>query len=258
MQELSHDEGRHNQGSSHVVFLIPGIRDLGDDLNRTKTVLEQTIPNIRVVPISYKYFHAPYLFLSRKRKKHAQAIFSSMLSIKEDRSVGKFSIIAHSFGTWIFHLFHEDLLSNSHIKPEKVILCGGILNVDSAKKMIDSLKSKNPDVQILNERGLSDTAPIWAETLSKQFSAIGVWGINAYHADERVVPGGHGTFFTESHIRNYWLPFFANGTVIRGIDENPVPWYLKMLVKPGFRIRDWWWLLALAVLALFFVFLRQQ
>lgn len=118
---LTSEESRVN--SEHIVILIHGIRTHAPWYEKVRSII-QSRSSISVLNAGYDYFDAiRFLIPVYTRTKPVEKVLSRIQNIQQNHSNAKISIIAHSFGTYIF----SEILRRSDIQFHRVILSGSIV-----------------------------------------------------------------------------------------------------------------------------------
>ena len=122
------------------------------------------------------------------------------------------------------------LKQKPYIKLHRLLLCGSILpenfgwandvNADQLNNVkIDDLE-ENKDWSAVNDCGVDDFWPIAAKLVSMQYGASGRFGFDDTLIYNRFFSNKHSDFFTEHHIREYWLPYINDGRIVKSNEER--------------------------------------
>jgi pimeloyl-ACP methyl ester carboxylesterase len=191
-----------------VVVLVHGINTaaewqqrLADQLMREEEI--EAVP-IGVLPVDLITFLFPFF---------GRWILAAIIA-KKLKNVGKIhpgkqiSVIAHSFGTY---LVTRALLKNPDIKIQRLILCGSIVSMYFDWSKIESRISARG---VVNDVGTKDYWPVMAFLGSLGYGPTGSIGFKDPYVRDRYFALDHSGFFTDSHLRDYWVPFLTEGHVV--------------------------------------------
>jgi hypothetical protein len=212
------------RSKEHVVILVHGIRDYAYWQSAVRKSLEDAKFKVEltnymrldlfrfILPGEYfrrLIFDKIWTQIEFARKRHPDAVFS---------------IIAHSFGTYVIaELLREKFM----MQAERVIFCGSVVRYDFPFEQIDS-RFKG---QIINEIGTADPWPALAESVTTGYGSAGTYGFRRPGVRDRWHNGyRHGDFLTEIFCQKFWIPYLLNGTIVPG-DINPAlpPWWVRLI-----------------------------
>ena len=199
-----------------VIFLIHGIRDRARWQSLVRRVLEE-IDGVIVVPIRYGYFDVFRFWMPVwTRLKPIRYIQQQIQIGKNNYRVDKYSVIAHSFGTYAISQVLEE---TKDLVLEKLVLCGCIIpNSHPWEHLKGRIKHK-----VINDYGTRDIWPFWARKLSWGFGETGRYGFGRSDVEDRAHDHGHSDYFDESFIRNYWKPIFETDRIVKSDWEEKAP-----------------------------------
>jgi pimeloyl-ACP methyl ester carboxylesterase len=213
----------------HVVFLLHGIRTQGEWAQRTASILESD-PLICARPIRYEFFDVvrfliPFKFLRDQPVRRIASLIRDEMSRKPE----SFSIVAHSFGTYVVAKILE---LEADIRFHRLILCGSIVpdkfNWERYGHRIDSDCSEN--WHVVNDCGMNDIWPVFAKSMTWGYGSSGRFGFGHPRVKDRFFNVNHSGFFSENFIRDYWLPYLSKGEIVEGIlDRATTPWWVSVL-----------------------------
>jgi hypothetical protein len=190
----------------HVILLLHGMNTLASWQQTMKEELE-SYSNVKVLPLSYGYYGL-FKFLSPKKNKQVpiNKIKNDILIAYDRYQNSKFSLVAHSFGSFVISelLFSDASIAN---RVSNVILCGSIVNSSYA------WHNHPRELLILNEVGSSDIWPVLAGHVSKEYGATGTFGFNGPVVNDRFHSIKHSDYFKLEFIKKYWVPFFVYGHI---------------------------------------------
>lgn len=213
-----------------VVILVHGIRTDAPWQNTLRFGLEAE--GIKVELTNYGYFDL-LMFLTPIRWIRQIAINRVWTLVRDIRKLypdARLSFLAHSFGTYIV----ASILRNEFdFRAHRIVFCGSIVRYDFPFfEMSDRFTSP-----ILNEVGTSDYLPAIAESITWGYGSAGTYGFRTPRIRDRWHNGlGHSQFLTNEFCKKFWIPFFANGTIIEA-DKNQTrpPPYIRILSR--FRLK---------------------
>ncbi|PWE78706.1 hypothetical protein XF30_20105 [Bradyrhizobium sp. SUTN9-2] len=138
-----------------------------------------------------------------------------------------FSIIAHSFGTYVVA---EILRQKFTMQAERVIFCGSVVRYDFPFQQISS-RFKG---EIINEIGTADPWPAIAESLTTGFGSAGTYGFRRPGVRDRWHNGfRHSDFLKPDFCRKFWIPYLlipGDQSIVEGDTEpEPPPWWVSLI-----------------------------
>lgn len=216
----------------HVILLLHGIRTIGewqDDF--VETVVKHYAAQKRdapfeIVPLDVgkdEVFSAWKFFIPFFWRPKAVSTFLSDWQEKQ-KIYGKkasYSIIAHSFGTWVVF---QALRRDSSLQFNKVIFAGSLLRRNPGWERVfrfgyGQIPSAN---RVVNDIAVKDwpvlMARFWVLGMGPS-GLLGFRGIGREFVVNRRFPVGHSGLLKEEHFLKYWIPFLEAG----GIEEGPRP-----------------------------------
>jgi len=205
-----------------VIFLIHGIRDRARWQALVKRILEE-VPGVVVVPIKYGYFDVFRFWLPVWTRGAPIRFTQRQIQIgKNEYRVEKYSVIAHSFGTYTIS---KVLQQTQDLVLERLVLCGCIIPSDYPWEHLSG-RINNP---VINDYGTQDIWPFWARKLSWGYGDTGRYGFGRSDVMDRAHDKAHGDYFEEQFIRDFWKPLFETGLIQESRWEEQAP-------KPGWII----------------------
>lgn len=221
--------GETQPSNRHLVVLLHGINTRGLWIDVVRPILEKF--GFSVAPTSYgRYsilrFLLPFRFFRRAAEARVLKSINSAIVIYQPT---KISVIAHSFGTYVFFNIMAD---HPEIIWHRIILCGSVV---SEAFPLEQYLSRFT-VPIVNEVGTSDYLPALAESLGWGYGSIGSNGlhhpavITRWHANRR-----HSDFLRTDFAERFWIPFLSDGTVVSA--QNPTQMPLLIRTISSLRLR---------------------
>lgn len=195
--------------SKHVVILVHGIRDRA-------IWLREIVPQLKAdgftpAPVNYGRFDLlRFLFpIPFFRKVAARTVASQIqTTIFEEHKDATYSIIAHSFGTYVTANILAEAL---WLRVDRIIFCGSVLGYDFPFQRF----AQRFAPPILNEVGTADIWPAVAESVTWGYGSGGTFGFNRPLVIDRWHEGAdHHDFLNANFCHDYWVPFLKDGTVV--------------------------------------------
>ena len=109
---------------------------------------------------------------------------------------------------------------------------------------------------VVNDCGTEDVWPILARAVTWGYGPTGTFGFGDPRVDDRYHRLTHGAFFNAEFVRKYWVPYIAEGKIIRPEWEKnrpPPPLWMSLLASFA-PIR---WLLLLLLIGATYLFVRS-
>jgi hypothetical protein len=224
--EKSQGDAGVNDGTSGTfkgsVILVHGIRTHADWYRDVRDTL--TEDGYRVHLTNYGRFDLFRFLLPTDyfRHKVKNKIYRQLrAAIKNDASA-EYSIIAHSFGTFIVSNILKDEFD---IQIDKVIFAGSVVKYDFPFEQF----SDRFQGEILNEVGTYDPWPVIAESVTTGYGSAGTFGFKRPPVVDRWHVGGHSHVLKAEHCREYWLPFLNNGEIKTTDASTKVPFWIRLI-----------------------------
>lgn len=235
-----------DDSSRPLVVLVHGIRTSGKWIRRIKPVLESEGGCV-VEPAGFGFFDIFRFLLPGPTRKEVIETVRWKLLHAVDRHKGRpLVIVAHSFGTFCVT---EILKVSPQIRPVQLVFCGSIV---AQNFRWDSLSQMAPDrgMLVVNECGARDIWPPLAHSVTFGYGSSGTGGFQVPGVEDRCHDLGHSGYFTKKFVRQFWVPFIKDGTIIRPEFEEEMPeapWWISII---GFRpILPWLLWIVLVALA---------
>lgn len=152
--------GRPASEILHVILLIHGIRDIGAWQSKVSRNLVQRGTVVEQIRYGY-YPEVRFLFPVDLSHGPVQKVLKRIRAIKNHYPNARLSVIAHSFGTYVFL---KALEQDTDLEFWKIIFCGSV--ADDQFEWSD-LKRRVGDPQratkdfVLNDCGTGDAWPVW-------------------------------------------------------------------------------------------------
>jgi hypothetical protein len=197
-----------NADIKEVVLLVHGIRDFAEWEQKVSPILER-IPYTRVPPLSYGRFDAfRFWFPIWTRETPVKKLLWRIRFARDKFPTAKLSVIAHSFGTYAIG---QILRENPDIRLHRLILCGAILPSEFRWDQI----RYSVATEIINDCGTRDIWPVLAQSTTFGYGSSGRFGFGSPGVRDRYHDFGHGGFFEDNFVTNYWLPWFRSGNFVK-------------------------------------------
>ena len=203
-----------SETASSVVVLVHGIRTHGEWMNTIKPALEGAGFNVSVTNygrLDAFRFWLPIPWVRRSAVRHVWTDIRRTMQLHGEARV---SFIAHSYGTYVVA---EILRSEFDFTAHRVIFCGSIVS----RRFPFEQVSERFLTPVVNESSKKDIWPILAKSVTWGYDSSGTHGFmrpdveDRQHKDYR-----HSDFLTEQFCQKYWVPFLADGTVVRASHEE--------------------------------------
>jgi pimeloyl-ACP methyl ester carboxylesterase len=212
------------EAKPHIVILIHGIRDRALWQNELRKSLEAA--DFKMAPTNYGRFDLvrfliPWQPLSRGI---VDSITKQIRHALDGNGDADCSIIAHSFGTFIFSRI---LKKHTDLKFKRIILCGSVL---PCKFEFEDYKERF-EQPLLNEVGTRDFLPALAKSVTFGYGSAGTYGFGHSPVRDRWHNGAnHGAFLKREFCDEYWVPFLRDGRIIDDSKEAERPrWWVELI-----------------------------
>lgn len=208
-----------------VVVLLHGIRTEGAWQSRIAANF-RNLPNVKVFPIGYGWFDAISFWLPAWvgfRTGPTDRVLRELRDIRSEHPNADMVIVAHSFSTY---LVSRILQEHTDIRLSKLVLCGSIIPLGYRW---DRVKGAEGGMTIVNEVGTKDIWPVLARVTSWGYGPSGALGFGTHRVRDRFFDYAHSDFFSEDHVRDYWLTFVRDGTIADSpwdLQRPKQPWHL--------------------------------
>ncbi len=196
-----------SEQKQHIVVLIHGIRTHAEWQERLAEKLKNEA-GIEAFPIGYGYFDVfKFWFPFFTREEPVVRVLREIRTLRSKNPNADISIVAHSFGTYII----SRILSNeTDVEIHRLQLCGSIISLKYRWDQVDSRISG----KAVNDAGTQDIWPVMASLLSWGYGASGAFGFKTVSIKDRFHNCGHSDFFTDEHMRKYWIPLLIDGQIV--------------------------------------------
>lgn len=228
------------------VILVHGIRTRADWYNDVRNVLVSDGFTVHFTNYDrfdlFRFLLPTNFFRNQVRNK----IYRQIRAAIQDDQSGEYSIIAHSFGTYIVsHILQNEF----DIKLKYVIFSGSVVRYDFPFEQF----SDRFEGSILNEVATKDPWPAIAESMTTGYGSAGTFGFKRPRIVDRWHLGGHSHLINKENCRSYWLPFLNNGEIIETNISPKVPFWISALNT----IRLKYWFIVLLFLLFYLRFGRN-
>jgi hypothetical protein len=190
------------------------------------SILEET-PGTRVPPLSYGRFDAiRFWFPFGTRKAPIKKLLRRIRDARVRFPKAKLSVIAHSFGTYAIGKILKD---NPDIRLHRLILCGAIIPAEFRWDQIPH----SVETEIINDCGIRDIWPVLAQSTTFGYGPSGRFGFGTPGVRDRYHDFGHGGFFKEKFVSDFWLPWFRSGNFVKSKAPPPsgARWHLLTIIQ---------------------------
>lgn len=204
-----------------AVVLIHGIRTYAKWHDVVRVELEEA--GFEVFLTNYGRFDVFRFLLpvNYYRKKASEAVYRQLRDISKIRGNNTYSLIAHSFGTYISS---NIILNEFDIKIDKIIFVGSVVQYDFPFEQVSDRFSG----EIFNEVGARDPWPVIAESSTTGYGNAGTFGFRRPRVRDRFNNSDHSELLTASHCKNIWIPYLKTGH-IKSSEHFKVPYWIKAL-----------------------------
>lgn len=231
----------HPDEVKHVVALIHGIRTRAEWADMVKAELAKV--EIEGCPLHYGFFNL-FQFLAPFGTRHRpiDRILRELQDLRVLYPNARISVIAHSFGTYVIT---EILRRQSHIRIDKLLLCGGIVPTNFHWAMHEAQLGwdETQKYQAVNECGNRDIWAVLASSVTWGYGASGTFGFGAARVRDRYHGGRynafrHSDYFDPAFVRKYWIPYLDRGEIVGTEWEAgrvTAPWWMNVLALLPFN-----------------------
>jgi pimeloyl-ACP methyl ester carboxylesterase len=230
--------------AKRIVLLIHGIRTRATWAEKVRKTIESRA-GFQVQPVKYGFVNTVrFIFPFLTRQSIIDRFVDEYRAAKLRNPDARISVIAHSFGTYVVT---KALARATDVVLERVILCGSVV-AESFRTA--PYRAQLGDKPILNECGTNDIWPLLAKSAAWGYGATGTFGFGSDGIRDRFHNFSHSSYFTEEFVRDYWLPYLAEGKLDTTewdlTRPNPPYWHSVITMLP---IK---WLAAIALAAMAF------
>jgi hypothetical protein len=202
----------HAGEPAEIVVLLHGIRTFGGWQHKLVHEMELIAPEVEVQPIRYKFVDIfTFLGPEKYRRSAIDRVIREIRDVSRRNPGVPISIVAHSFGTYVTS---EVLSIAPDIHLHRVLLCGAIIPEDYRWADVRLRIAGS----VVNDVGTRDIWPLLAKHVTVGYGPSGRFGFGSSAVRDRYFDLGHSDFFSDDHMKAYWIPFLALGQVI------PSPW----------------------------------
>jgi small GTP-binding protein len=214
----------------HVVILVHGIRTTALWQDSIRKILESNGFVVQLTNYGFLdlfRFLFPWHFLTRSVVNEIEHQIRHVIKLNDN---SRFSIIAHSFGTFVIA---KILSGHTDLEFERIIFCGSVIS--DVFRIEDYSKNFKPP--LINEVGTRDFWPVIAQTVTFGYGSAGTCGFRRPGVHDRWHNGkSHSAFLDREFCRKYWAPFLRDGEIIEDDQEAERPPFWLRAVS-AFQIR---------------------
>lgn len=203
---MDHGTESQNNKPKKSVILVHGIGTRAEWYIEVKKVLENN--GFEVFLTNYDWFSVIKFLLpiAYFRNIAAEELFKQIRIAKHSARNSEFSVIAHSFGTY---LISKILYEEFDLSIDRIIFAGSV--VKSSIPLEKYTHRFTP--KLLNEVCTKDIWPVLAENITTGYGHVGTFGFKRPLVEDRYFPGGHSAVLNAAHCQDYWVPFLNDGTI---------------------------------------------
>ncbi len=212
-----------NQAKEKIVLLVHGIRTHAPWYQEVRRELESHGYIVELT--SYGRFDlfrflAPISYFRSAAQEH---LYRQIRIAKKMRPEAKFSVIAHSFGTY---LLSNILKGEFDLKLDRIIFVGSVVKFDFKFEQFSHRYTEN----ILNEASVRDVWPVAASSITFGYGSTGTFGFKRPGVYDRWHTGGHSAILNAEYCRCHWVPYLDQGTITE-IGHKPLspPIWVRIL-----------------------------
>jgi hypothetical protein len=207
LASLSQRDEQNSEAVRDVLLLVHGIQTRAGWFDMVRHVMLAQVL-CEVTPIKYDYFDiVRFLLPIGTRGVPIRKIAEEIRRVKMKYPNARLSAIAHSFGTYA--LMHA--LDDPTFELSRVILCGSIL---PERPRLQPYFFSTERTCVVNDYGTRDIWPVLAKCFTWGFGATGTFGFGTVGIRDRAFPFSHSEFFSVEFVRQYWVPFIRDGTIV--------------------------------------------
>lgn len=232
-------EARQFNVQNTLIVLIHGILSMGTWQEGIKRTLKKEgflVESTNAGLVHLPAFLLPFGWL---RELPVDKVSRQLQTIRQDNAQSRIAILAHSFGTFITsRLFERD----NGFSVERLAFCGSIA---PERFQLPANRCR----KIVNEVGCRDWWPALANTFTWGYGHSGTFGSHTPGVEDRWHGTlNHGGFLTKAFCEKYWIPYFADGTVVPSDDPAaPPPRWIRAITLFPPKIILWPLMVVLSV-----------
>ncbi len=194
------------RNKKHIVILVHGIRTHAVWQERLAATLVAAA-DVEVYPIGYGFFDVLRFWCPLfTRREPIKRVLRELRTARKNNPDADISVVAHSFGTYIIS---EILSEETDIILHRLQLCGSIINFNYRWDKVTSRVTG----AVVNDAGTQDCWPVLASVVTWGYGPSGTFGFKTVSVRDRYHNCGHSDFFTDTHMKEYWVPLIIDGQV---------------------------------------------
>jgi hypothetical protein len=226
-----HDEVQIGGKPTHVITVLPGIRDSGLWATKLQYEARKKGLNVLILP-AHSSDVGKFDFLLRRNFTEIEK-----LTLKELENIrflypkATHSIFAHSNGTKIL----STIIGQLSFQYKNIILCGAV-----CKRREGPVASSETRI-VVNDCSPIDIWPVIAQTINPfSYEATGTFGFRRSGIEDRFFSIRHGRYTDEKHFNEFVLPLILSNNLIfpfRIMGEAPrsrIPYRLPKYIRRTF------------------------
>jgi hypothetical protein len=215
---------------SHVISMIPGIRDLGIWANQLDYISASNGLRVEAKAVVLHRVNTLRFLLRLGARQRESDVLEQLNRIKHLYPDATHSVLAHSYGTEML----SRVISRVHGDYAAIFLCGAVAKRDMAVHYLNKCGKKD---NIINDCSSMDKWPVLAEIINrKSYEATGTYGFRVAHVKDRYFSCKHGGYLEWSHFEKYVMPVVLRNRYVFGeppkvgISTNTIPYLRRFII----------------------------
>jgi hypothetical protein len=220
------NDGNMVQSRKHLILIVHGIRTYGPWQDRLETLIRAEASQQNSIQLDirhYKFgFFTIFSFLVPWFRDIAVKQFRNHLSsILDEGRFDRIDIVAHSFGTFLSIKGLSGLDRQRNVHFQTVILCGSVLSPnDDLSRLIGPGRLVG---RIVNDCGTKDAVLLLTLGIVGvgMGGRLGLQGFQSQSFINRYFEFGHGGYFSNEFMGDWWLPLLLDDEPVRSDPPRP-------------------------------------